>query len=254
MRKLRSRSARANAPVVRGSSGRPRPTGRARQPGGPSGWARTGRAGLNPVDDGLHVAQHRTAGSSPTYGVDLDLKSERTLTKDLIMKRLGSGRRLIASAGRHHHGIRARRLPTLLALTGVCLVLVATSATAHAAPAERNASAAVGGAVTGFDPTLVAGYLAEPADGLATASLRFKVPTVKCASGEERAVSIGLGDLQDLETPQVRAHVVLTCPGGERAAYTFAAQACSDVGAPRRSTGTRSASRSRSRAGSSPRP
>lgn len=157
----------------------------------------------------------RPTESEPTYGVALDL--ERTQTKDLIMKRPGSRRGLITG---------------MLGTAGLCLALIAAGTPAQAAPSTQPSAASVGGAPSAFAPTLVAGYLATPGGGLATASLRFKVPKVKCTAGETRALSIGLGDIQDLEAPKVRAHVTLTCPDGAQAEYTFAAQACSHAAGP----------------------
>jgi hypothetical protein len=113
---------------------------------------------------------------------------------------------------------RVRRFPGWLGVPALCLALLATPASAASGATEAS-------------PDLVAGYVAAPADGLATASFGFKVPTVSCV-GESRAVAIGLGDVQDLESPQLRAQVLLSCPAGGSPQYTFGARACSHSAGP----------------------
>lgn len=151
------------------------------------------------------------------------------------MRRRGSRRSLIPRkhrASSRGPGVRMRRTPAWLGVAGLFLALAATATPADAASALHRSPARVGGVTSAFAPTLVAGYLATPAGGLATASLRFKVPRVNCTEGEARAITLGLGDVQDLEAPQLRAHVILGCPGGARAEYSFAAQACSQMAGP----------------------
>jgi hypothetical protein len=149
------------------------------------------------------------------------------------MKRRGSRRSLIPRVHRTSSlptGVRARLTPVWLAVGGLC-VIMAVATPADAAPAAHRSPA--GDVLSSAPaPNLVAGYLAAPEGGLETASLSFKVPRVDCTEGEARAITIGLGDVQDLEAPQLRAHVMLTCGGGSRAEYTFAAQACSHEAGP----------------------
>ncbi len=151
------------------------------------------------------------------------------------MKRRGSGRRLTPRgrrAGSLHLGLQARRTPAWLGIAGLCFAMMAMATPADAASAPPGSAATLGRATSAVAPALVAGYLSAPAAGLATASLRFKVPKLKCTEGEPRAVTIGLGDVQDPESPQLRAHVVLTCPAEGPAQYTFAVQACSHSAGP----------------------
>ena len=124
-----------------------------------------------------------------------------------------------------------RRVPAWLGLAGLCLALIASATPAGAAAPADGSVTADGGPRFTSAPTLVAGYLAAPAGGLATAALRLKVPSVKCAD-EARAVTIGLGDVQDLESPRLRAHVLLSCPAEGPAEYSLAAQACSQSAGP----------------------
>lgn len=151
------------------------------------------------------------------------------------MNRCGSGSglpawaRLTPGVGSAAH---ARRLGSGLAIAGLCLATVAVATPAGATSATRGSAVSSHAAASSAEPSLVAGYIAAPAGGLASAGLRFKVPTVKCTGSKPRAVTVGLGDLQDLEVPRLRAHAILACPDDGPADYTLAAQACSDSAGP----------------------
>jgi hypothetical protein len=109
--------------------------------------------------------------------------------------------------------------------------MVAAVTTAGAAPPTQASTRSAGAGGSAVQPSLVAGYVAAPVGGLASASVRFKLPTVKCSGGDE-AATVGLGDVHDLESPRVRAHAILTCLTSGSAEYSLAVQACSQSAGP----------------------
>lgn len=148
---------------------------------------------------------------------------------DLTMKRRGSCGSLIARlriTSDVNGTERARHIASGLGVAGLCLAMVSAALPASASSATQGST--VGAAATSSgEPSLLAGYIAAPSGGLVSAGQRFKVPSLKCESGERRAVTVGLGDVLDLDVPRVRAHAVLACPPEGPADYTLAVQACS---------------------------
>ena len=131
-----------------------------------------------------------------------------------------------------HRRVRGPRLIVRAGVVLACLALIGFATPAGASSTSHGAGSGAPAATSPVDPSLVAGYLSTPDGGLASASLRFKVPTVKCGADEPSAVTIGLGDVRDLAAPQVRAHAILNCPTSGPAEATFAVQACTHFAGP----------------------
>lgn len=172
------------------------------------------------------------ADSALDYGVSTAQERNRL---DLTMKRRRSGRSLLAWP-RLGTGVNsaahARRVGSCRGVAALCLAMIAVATPAHVASATHVPAVSAHAATSSVELSLVAGYIAAPAGGLASAGLRFKVPTVKCTEEEPRAVTVGLGDVQDLESPQLRAHAIFACPANGSADYTLAVQVCSQSAGP----------------------
>lgn len=151
------------------------------------------------------------------------------------MKRRGSGSVLLGRSRRTgpvSSAARARHLAAGLGRAALCVAVITVATPAVAASATPVSRVSAVATIPSAEPSLVAGYIAAPAGGLASAGLRFKVPTVKCAGKERRAVTVGLGDVRDLEAPRLRAHAILACPVDGPANYTLAVQACARSAGP----------------------
>ena len=119
-----------------------------------------------------------------------------------------------------------------LVLATVCAALIASTAPASALASTNPNAVAPSNVSTALGTDLVAGYRATPNVGVNSATMSFKVPEVTCANGSARAVTIGLGDVETLQAPRLRAQAVLSCTSNASPTYSITALTCAHSAEP----------------------